>query len=337
MFASGCAILSAPGTSWTEKCNAETFEILHQMNSNPSFGSTCSAASRGGIEPYVSQVGLLIEKYGLDLLLANLSPRRAARAGLLTSGTSGPSSTTTSASAALQSSLASRLADRLASPGSILFVMTWKPKATPSGRPICRLRASAPRTSDSGCSSWPAVSWATPASREAGGTAERFLERKRQDGRMGVSLTSLALQASWVSPQASDGHGSGKNQHTSSLDKQIKYLFGWPTAARDWKSSASNKHGDNARPLNEVARLSSWATPRVTANGNHGSPKRATDGRARLEDQVHGAISNGSPAGTASTGQLNPAFSLWLMGYPTEWLSCAPSETPSSLKSRPSS
>jgi hypothetical protein len=114
----------------------------------------------------------------------------------------------------------------------------------------------------------------TDAAREAGGTAERFLERKRQDGRMGVSLTSLALQASWVSPQASDGHGSGKNQRTASLDKQAKHS---------------------------------------------------------------GPTSSGSPAGTTSGGQLNPAFSLWLMGYPTEWLSCAPLETQSSLKSRRSS
>lgn len=42
----------------------------------------------------------------------------------------------------------------------------------------------------------------------------------------------------------------------------------WPTtAARDWKSSASNKHNDNARPLNEVARLASWPTARATDGG----------------------------------------------------------------------
>lgn len=40
----------------------------------------------------------------------------------------------------------------------------------------------------------------------------------------------------------------------------------WPTpASRDWKSSASNKHWNNARPLNEVVALeeSLWPTPVV--------------------------------------------------------------------------
>jgi hypothetical protein len=34
------------------------------------------------------------------------------------------------------------------------------------------------------------------------------------------------------------------------------------------------------------------------------------------------------------SGQLNPTWVAWLMGYPTEWLNCVDSEMPSSLKSR---
>lgn len=47
-------------------------------------------------------------------------------------------------------------------------------------------------------------SWATPASHEAGGTPERFLERKelaRENGsKLGISLTSLSLQAQMTVP-----------------------------------------------------------------------------------------------------------------------------------------
>ena len=32
-------------------------------------------------------------------------------------------------------------------------------------------------------------------------------------------------------------------------------------------------------------------------------------------------------------GALNPEFVCWLMGYPSEWLNCAPSAMPSSRKS----
>jgi DNA (cytosine-5)-methyltransferase 1 len=47
-----------------------------------------------------------------------------------------------------------------------------------------------------------------------------------------------------------------------------------------------------------------------------------------------GLTAIGSPAATEKPGQLNPAHSRWLMGYPAEWDACAPTATPSSRKSR---
>jgi hypothetical protein len=54
-------------------------------------------------------------------------------------------------------------------------------------------------------------------------------------------------------------------------------------------------------------------------------------------DQILGATSNGSPAETGSSGQLAPAFSLWLMGFPPEWDACGVAATRSSRRSRRSS
>lgn len=83
------------------------------------------------------------ESYGQDHAHANLSPRQAKELGLLTSGTCGRHGCGSSSSAALQSSLESKLRQSLQRFGSPLFDLTWKPWVMPWGAPLSRLRASA--------------------------------------------------------------------------------------------------------------------------------------------------------------------------------------------------
>lgn len=73
----------------------------------------------------------------------------------------------------------------------------------------------------------------------------------------------------------------------------------------------------------QVQQLASWSTPNgddannvTRASGNFQSLAR--------QSQTTGPILSGSPARTESRGQLNPRFSLWLMGYPEVWAECAP-------------
>ena len=103
----------------------------------------------------------MIARFGRDHAPVNLSARQAKERGLLTSGTFGLHSTGSSSSAALTSCLASRLQEKTASAGSILWRLTWKPWTTPAGRSLSLLRASAHRTSENGFTGWP-----TPTTRD---------------------------------------------------------------------------------------------------------------------------------------------------------------------------
>ena len=92
--------------------------------------------------------------------------------------------------------------------------------------------------------------------------------------------------------------------------------------------------------LDDAVCLASWTTPQAHDSSPRGKGQKAKHGTkhgcACLATDA-GKTSNGSNAQTGSKGQLNPAFSLWLMGYPPEWLSCVPPATRSSRKSRQSS
>ena len=257
------------------------------------------------------------------------SPARAP--GKRTPDTCGPLFTASSPSADLQQCLANRLADRLATNGSPEYALTWKDQDMPWGPPICRLRASGRRISDSVFGGWPTPDASVINDSESLESFERRRVRLKRNG-AGRPLAIAAKMAGWVSPTAQDGE----------------------------RGSAPPRAHDTGVPLSQ--QVAGWATPRVTTNGGNGNPERAADGKARLEDQVHGWATPTAPRKHDSDhsafrynpnkmqddpvmqllgrdlnlsnvpmekrGALAPEFSRWLMGFPAGWENYADSATP---------
>lgn len=217
----------------------------------------------------------------------------------MTNDTCGPLFDALSPSADLQRSLENRLRARLDANGSPEYALTWKHWPMQSGPPICALRASGHRISDSDCGGWPtgkASDWKGDRHAES---AERELMRGNAD------LPVIAHQAGW--PTTNTNNTKGAYQDTELIAKRkeagrqqnlqdIVVLAGWATASsRDWKDT-----------------------------GDLEKSRFRKDGKERNDTvprQAGMALPSGTPAETGNGAgyRLNPLFSLWLMGYPAEW------------------
>lgn len=198
---------------------------------------------------------------GLDHAHANLSPVPESNLAQKTNATYGPSSASLSASVALQSSLVSKLRQRLDANGSQEYELTWKEWDMQSGPPICALRASARRISDKG-----SFGWQTPTVQDAHG-------RDRHNQRNGTVILSLlgeARVAGWATPTTrdhKDGSSVGTAPTNGLLGRQVwlspapmgsrgalnpalpRWLMGFPPAWCDCAVTATQSSHKSQRNL----------------------------------------------------------------------------------------
>jgi hypothetical protein len=134
---------------------------------------------------------------------------------------------------------------------------------------------------------------------------------------------STSSQSGWPTPTTRD-HKDGSSEGTvpdNALLGRVVWQAGWPTPAAKEKAGGEKNVRTLEGSLSEIARKGTVQDLAQTA---------AICGPARMT--ASGQLLTGSSAGMENGGQLNPAHSRWLMGFPAEWDGCAPTATRSSRR-----
>lgn len=290
-----------------------------------------SPGSAAGAKPSDLPESPALDLFGQPLSPASHSAQPANNSASKMSVISGPSSSTSLKSAALTLSLGNKLRERLDSIGSMEYDQTWKLRTTQSGLQYWEHTASARRTKE--CDS---TGWRTPQATDGMRGVEE--NPKLRSAKAGTgSLNNEAALTHWPTPKAQDAKTTwspGKKRCSQELTRTVQVVTPWASpSARDWKDSPGmsttgiNPDGSERSRLDQLPRqamLAPWPSPTNSMVTEQDLAQAATagNGKSRKQYADSGIMPSGSIALTEKRGALNPAFSLWLMGYRDAWASC---------------
>lgn len=306
----------------------ETSDLFAQTTCADTANATSSPASVGSPTPAGSRAGRMTSRSGPVASPASRSASQVASARRRMTATSGRNC------AALlhrRDPLYSWAKMLLASSrwASTEFSLTWKPKATPAGRLLFQLAPSTPRIDASASGSSGAV-WPTAVANDDNKSPEAHLAMKlRMPGGQRRTITSLQVAAKLVWPTATandpEKRGDFAAERRNGLPGVVKAVWSTPRASDGEKGGPNQQFGSGStQPLPAQA---VWATPTTRDH------KDASSVGSAPENGMLGRQVKPSPV----AGYLNPEFVFWLMGYPQEFLSCAPPAMRLSRRSPPKS
>ena len=304
------------------------------MTSEGSHSAISLPGSAGGPTPFASPGGQTTGLCGRARAPASRSRSQAKAPVQMTHGTCGPTSTASSPPADPLSSWESKLRERLGTGGSMEFELIWKELVTPGGQSIFRLSRSTPRTFASASTGSPSTWW-TPKASQTMGRYSRVNGKiypglwMQAEGTVATTwaafsvmnsgrtdkLSHAVFTATWPTPTKADGDGGhvmGTASATGKRENGTKIISTWPTPVAN---------PDNKTPEAHLAMKLRMGE----RDGTHSNRTAITD--LQVMAKAIGTTTSGSPDQTAKPGALNPAFPCWLMGFPEEFLWCAPEKT----------
>jgi hypothetical protein len=268
--------------------------------------------------------------------LANLSPSQVAKKVSKIRDTSGQSILDLSKNSGPLGLLEKMLVDTLNSVSTPLS-RTWRVKTTPLGRLVFQLRASVPTTKEK-----ESGYWRTPDAHSGRGPSSEERMKMKLEKKMPISLNDQVAHPGlmWPTPKASGQEKLKTLIKRKGIKEAVKHNLTaavemWPTPSqRDYKGGSGTikekdgkyyrqsdktgtKYGVRLDALIEYQHRKMYPTP-AAHEGRLGYQRRDT-GKKGTQKSLTTIVIDDEGGREKTTGQLNPTWVEWLMGYPKGW------------------